>query len=135
MSKARQYLEQLKNLDNDISSQIELIERLRAKAESCTAVLSDEPRGNGVSDKTSVIDKRIDLENKLSSKTIGLYDLIEEAEGMINQMLEPNHRAVLRNYYILNKTWEETALAMHYSYRWTVSLHGHALLEFEKIVK
>lgn len=134
MSSAKEYLERLKNLDNDITSQIELVERLRAKAESCTAVLTDEPRGNGVSDKTSLIDKRIDIENKLGERTIKLYDLIDEAERMICQLNNPNHRAVLRNYYINNKTWAETARAMHYSYTWTTKLHGFALAEFEKVI-
>lgn len=132
--KAKQYLNQFKKINDDIDSQIEQIERLRARAERCTAELTDEPMGGGTSDKTAVIDRRIDLEAKLSDKVIHLYDMIDEADGLISGLDKAEHRAVLRHYYINDKTWEETAVAMHYSYKWIHHLHGRALLELDKLM-
>lgn len=42
-------------------------------------------------------------------------------------------KTLLRYRYILGKTWEETAVLMHYTYRHTLRMHGAALQKLKKM--
>ncbi|MDD2370848.1 MAG: hypothetical protein PHQ32_02465 [Firmicutes bacterium] len=130
----KDYLKQVRRIDKEISSNIDLIERLRAKEHSCTSVLTDEPRNDSVSDKTKITDKRIDLENRISQDSIRLYELIDEAKTIIGKLHDTTKRSILTEYYINNKSWEEVAIIMGYCYMHIQRLHGQSLEELRKML-
>ena len=123
----KEILKECKGLDREIEANLELLERLRAREESCTAQLSDMPRGSEVSDKTKITDKRIDLENSLSEIVIKLYERIEQAKGHINTLPESIQRTVFTEYYLNNKTWEEVGVKVNYTYPHIQRIHGKGL--------
>ena len=126
-------LKECKGLDREIEANLELLERLRAREESCTAQLSDMPRGSEVSDKTKITDKRIDLENSLSEIVIKLYERIDQAKGHINTLTNSDQRTVLTEYYLNDKTWEEIAYKTNYTYRHVHRIHGRGLKELNQV--
>ncbi len=129
----REFFEQIRNIDKEISSNIDLIERLRAKELSCTSVLSDEPRNDTVSDKSKIIDKRIDLERKIEKYSIRLYDLIDEAKVMISKLPDTTKRAIMTEYYLNNKSWEEVAVVLNYSCKQVKRINKRSLEYLEKM--
>lgn len=120
-------LKQCKGLDREIEANLELLERLKAREESCTAQLSDMPRGSEVSDKTKITDKRIMLEDSLSDIVIRLYARIDEAKGYINTLPHSIQRTVFTEYYLNNKTWEEVCGVINYGYTHVQNIHGEGL--------
>ncbi len=120
-------LKECKGLDREIEANLELLERLKAREESCTAQLSDMPRGSETSDKTKITDKRIMLEESLSDIVIRLYARIDEAKGYINSLPESIQRAIFTEYYMNNKTWEEVAVVVNYSWKQMHRKHSDGL--------
>lgn len=123
----KEILKECKGLDREIEANLELLERLKAREESCTAQLSDMPRGSEVSDKTKITDKRIMLEDSLSQIVIRLYDRIDEAKGYINTLPHSIQRTVFTEYYLNNKTWEEVCGVINYGYTHVQNIHGEGL--------
>lgn len=123
----KDYLEQVREIDKEISSNIDLLKKLKAKEHSCTSVLSDEPRNDTVSDKTKITDKRIDLEEKIGYESNRLFNLIDEARCIILKLPDTVQRSVLIEYYLNHKSWEEVAVEMNYSYRQIQRIHGISL--------
>lgn len=123
----KEQLKQIRKYDEEIESKIELIQRLRAKGEKCTSVISDEPRTSGTSDKTSIIDKRIDLENRLGERVKELYVMIDWAEKEIASLEDSLQRTILTEYYLKRRTWEEVAVKLGYSFQHTHFIHGQAI--------
>jgi len=85
------------------------------------------PHGTGTSDPTaSMAIKLATLGMKLTEKIKQLLALRDKIEEAIND-LPPEERTLMRLRYIDGNTWEEIAVKMHYSYRWTTRLHGRIL--------
>lgn len=133
--RAKSYLKLTRNLDKDIKAIQDTLTKLRSDEMRCTSVLSDMPRGGGSSDRTSITDKRIDLENKLRQDQIKHYCMIQKATDMIDVLKEPEKRAILRQYYINGHTWEETAVLVGYGWSRMHELHKEALAEIETSYK
>lgn len=123
----KEILKECKGLDREIEANLELLERLKAREESCTAQLSDMPRGSEVSDKTKITDKRIMLEDSLADIVIRLYARIDEAKGYINTLPHSIQRTVFTEYYLNNKTWEEVCGVINYGYTHVQNIHGEGL--------
>ena len=54
---------------------------------------------------------------------------------VIGQVEDNTLATLLTEYYVNDKTWEEVAVHMQYSWRWTMKLHGKALRAVEAILK
>ena len=75
----------------------------------------------------SYIDQLILLENNLSQAR-------EEVLMKIYRLKNRNERMVLKAYYIDFKTWERTAVDLHFSYRQVIRIHARALKHIEEIL-
>lgn len=53
---------------------------------------------------------------------------------VIGQVEDNTLATLLTEYYINDKTWEEVAVQIKYSWRWTMKLHGKALRVVEAIL-
>ncbi|RDU22775.1 DUF1492 domain-containing protein [Anaerosacchariphilus polymeriproducens] len=133
---AKEYLYQLKDIDDLINSNQEEVDRLRALATNISVTYSDEPHGSGTSDKVgNTVVKIADLENEINDLIDELIDLKRESISIIKQIKGIRERTILIKRYINNKTLEQSAVEMGISYTWTKQLHGIALLEFDKLMK
>lgn len=54
---------------------------------------------------------------------------------VIGQIEDNTLAALLTEYYVNDKTWEEIAAEQHYSWRWTMKLHSKALQTVEAILE
>lgn len=133
---AKNYLRKIRHLDKTVSAKLEQIEILHAQVTKTTSTLSDMPKGGGEQDKLAgTIAKIVDLKKGLHEEIRDYISLKAEAIRLIDSMSDDRHRLVLTYRYINGKTWEEIAVAMHYTYKWVHVLHGLALVEFENVLK
>lgn len=132
---AKQYLQQVKGLDNMIEAKLEQVERLRALATRVTTSFSHDKQGKGAArhEKTAdIVCKIVMLEEKLNASIDTLVDLKAEVEEKIDEIPNDNYRLLLRLRYLNYKTWEDIASTIGYTPQWIYITHGRALQEFQK---
>ena len=131
---AKQYLRQVKRLDNIINAKLEQIEKLRAMSINISRVMStDNIRSQENRSKIEkILVKIIDLEREVTTDIDRLVDLKREIMQKIDAMEDNNYKVLLTLRYLNFKTWEEIAVEMGYTFQWVHQLHKRALIEFEK---
>ena len=78
-------------------------------------------------------DTLLELEDKLDGMIDKLYQTKNEILDAIEKLEDSRERIALRVYYVDMKTWEEVAVALHYSWRQTMYIRKSALKNFEKL--
>jgi len=133
--KAKQYLRQVRRLDNTINAKIEQIETLRSMTTNITQSLNadrvQETRSNDKIEKLIV--KIIDLEREITDDIDALIDLKREVMHKIDAVQNDDYRLLLTLRYLNFKTWEQIAVEMNFTYQWTCELHKRALIQFEEL--
>ena len=129
------YLSQIERLDKMIQNKLSEIYQLKAMA--CSVGVSNEgERVQKTSDKDkmgSAVAKIVDLENetnKLVDKFVAKRNKIIE---QIDNIENVDYYHVLSMRYVSRNTFETIAENTNWSIRKVFSLHGKALLEFEKL--
>lgn len=110
---------------------LEEIQRLRMDKMFPSLAADGMPRGSSQSDLSNyaaLIDEQIELLKEERLERAKAYTRIESA---IRRMTDDDEQKVLRLRYIKNMKWEEIALEMNFSYKWTHIIHGRALRNFE----
>ena len=131
---AKEYLRQLKTIDNRINAKLLEKERVRTLGGRVTTGLSERIQGGGGKDKVcDVVIKLTELENDTVNEINKLVDLKREASELIEKMADIKCKTVLSMYYLSNKTFEEVADYTEMSSRWVRIIHGRALQKFQKI--
>lgn len=133
---AKEYLTQLKDLDKYINAQQEELDRLRNMVIKISVSSRDmDVQCSSMHDKLGdTVAKIVDLDREITSCIDKYIDIKHDAVRIIAIMPDLKLRTVLYKYYILNKTFEQTAVEMEKSYQWICELHGKALQQFEKIL-
>ena len=132
---AKEYLRQLKYLDNRINAKLLEREQIRTIAEKTTVSLSEKVQTSSSGTKMDdVVVRLVELEELINKDIDKLVELREEAGNKINRISNDKYKIVLSMYYLSNKTFEEVAELTNMSFRWVHKLHGRALKEFEKIL-
>lgn len=125
----KEYLNQAYHIDRRIECKLQQVESLRNLATRVTSVFSDMPHctttDNCKLEKT--ITKIIDLENEIDADIDRLVDLKKEISNVINSVENEEYRIILEMRYLNFRTWEEIAVALHYTVRWIYKLHSKAL--------
>lgn len=131
---AKEYLRQLKYLDNRINAKLLEREQIRTMAEKTTASLSEKVQTSSGTKMDDVVVRLVELEELINKDIDKLVYLKEEAGDKINRISNDKYKIVLSMYYLSSKTFEEVAELTEMSFRWVHKLHGRALKEFEKIL-
>ena len=133
----KQYLRQLKRLDNIINAKFEQIVRLRSMMMSVTTNLTDDKiKSSSEPDKlSSVISEIIDLENGLTNDIQNLMTLKQKITLEIDSIQDDDYKLLLTLRYLNYKTWEQIAVEMGYTYQWIHMLHSRALVYFSEKVQ
>lgn len=129
MIDAKEYLNQVKLYNTHINNKLEEIARLENLAMNITAHYGvDIPSGGSGGDKIgNAIAKIVDLENEIND-AIDVYIELKRAVGnSIDKLKNADQVAVLYKRYFEQKTWEQIASEMNYSYRNVCYIHGDAL--------
>lgn len=133
--KAKDYLYQLKSIDNCIKTNMEEIMRLEDLLDNKAVSIKDiNIQSSGAHDAIgSQVPKIVDMMNEVDDYIGSMLEIREHAKRVINKIQDHRLQTVLIKYYIHNKTFEQTAVEMNLTYRWIVELHGQALNEYEAI--
>lgn len=129
---AKEYLRQLKTLDNVINAKLLEKERIRALATKVTSNLGERVQGGGFGGIENTVIKITELEIQINADIDKLVDLKAEATQIIDSLEDNKYKAILSMYYVSNLTFEQVAENTDMTFRWIHKLHGRALKEFEK---
>jgi len=134
---AKQYLRQLRRLNDIVQSKLDQIETLRSLAQKITHVPKNiKVQESILEDKNSeLIAKIVDLENDIKADIDYLLDLKLKITHQINSLDNDDYKLLLMLRYLNFKTWEEIAVEMNCSYQWVHVLHGRALIYFQEKVQ
>ena len=130
---AKEYLRQLKMLDNLINAKLLEKECIRALATKVTSNLSERVQGGGSGGIENTVIKITELEIQINADIDKLVDLKEEATHIIDSLENNKHKAILSMYYVSNLTFEQVAENTDISSRWVRKIHEKALKKFEEI--
>jgi hypothetical protein len=133
---AKEYLNQVRNLESKMKILKEEIDTLREMVVSTGAIQQGE---RVLSSGTQ--DKMAETICKINEKECEWNDLMREfalarANVIINiqKLNNSEYEQILYKRYCQSKKWEEIALEMNYTYQWVCKLHGRALLELDKVL-
>ncbi|MDO5397048.1 MAG: DUF1492 domain-containing protein [bacterium] len=133
---AKQYLGQLKKLDEKIRQKREKLQNLKecTKSTGSVDVTKERVDGGKVSTDATYVDTLIQIEklDKEISEMIKEYNVYErEIKRHINILTNEVYITLLRKRYVEFKTLSQIAKEMNYSYDYARFLHGKALKAFE----
>ena len=131
---AKTYLGQAYRIDQQISSKMEQISRLRSLAAKTTTALGAEPV-SGTRDPhrlQDVIGRMMDLEDEINRSVDNLIDTKRKIMGTIGELANTEHQILLELRYLCFNSWAEIADKMDFGPRWVHILHGRALAEVDK---
>ena len=134
---AKEYLNQVRNLESKMKMLKEEIDTLREMVVSTGAVQQEERvMSSGAQDKMAetickINEKEDDWNNLMREFALARAEVIISIQKLNNT----DYEQILYKRYCQSKKWEEIAMEMNYSYRWILKLHGRALEEFRKINK
>lgn len=127
----KEYLSQVKYLDDEINTKIEQIDNLRSKITSVSSPqLGDKVQTSNTQDFTDAINKIIDEEQRLTDKIDELVNLKCKINSEIEGIENPLFRVVLINYYVLGLNLAKISEKYNYQPNYVRKVHGWALQEF-----
>lgn len=85
--------------------------------------------GGGLENQVARIDA---LQRKAEAARDKCLDMLEEIEGLIENLPEMEQRMVLKLRYIYGEPWERVAMEAHMSQSTAIRVHGAALNELRK---
>jgi len=132
---AKQYLMQIKWLEDTLDARLDQIEKLRSIATRITTEYggNDKVQSSHNNDKLAfTIAKITDFENELKNDIDKFVAFQIDARRNIEQMENEEYKLLLTLRYLNYMTWEQIADQMHYTFQWIHVLHKRALNEFEK---
>ena len=135
--KAIDYLNRAYHLDQQIACKLEQVSRLRSLTQKVTASYGDSSSSHAHNNSSmeDAIVRLVDAEDELAAQVIELVDVRMEIAKLIDRVPDALYKLVLEKRYLCFMTWERIAADMNWTYRWTLSVHGKALREVEKLLE
>ena len=127
---SKEYLRQAVRLDQRINSDLEELARLREMIMNLpSSAPRDRVRGSadGQAAFTRGVERVMEAEARINEEVDRLVDLREEIREVISAVKDPDERIVLRERYILGRTWEQIGTDMHADERTVRRWHTKAL--------
>lgn len=131
---ARQYLEQLQLLNDEINQDLEDLENMKLAASSTGAI--DYSKDRVQTSPQNALERRIcnytDFERIVDNKVDRYVDIKEQIKGEIRGLRKRNYVNVLYKVYVQFKSVKAAADEMKMNYNYVVELHNKALAAFEE---
>lgn len=129
----KEFLQGVRNQDGLLRAYEQELEDLRRRAYNISSPrLGDKIQSNHLTTLDEIVEKLERQAEKVNQAWDRLIELREKAKALIHQERDNDCRCILYRYYILGQTWEQIAVEMNYTIRWTYKLHGKALQDLEK---
>lgn len=133
----KEFLNKIRQIDLLIDEKIEEVNMLRDRLTNVTASTEGERVQTSMQgDKfADTIAKIIDLQSKITADIDVLIDYKKVARELIEKLDDDVLKAILYKRYFRGCTFEQIAVEIDYSWRWTCKLHGKALLKLNRFFK
>lgn len=135
--RAKEYLSQVRFLDERITCKLADAARLQDMATRITPILREDgvSGGGGAPDRLAdAVARIIDLKAEINRDIDRLVDKKRDIAAKLGKLTDRRHYAVLFRRYMLFETFEKISCEMNYSWRHVCSLHGQALEAFQKVL-
>ena len=130
---AKQYLNQLKNMDIKIQSLERQKKMLWSKCRVSATRLSDMPKKTGGgSGFEGIADKAMDIQTEIDEKIDELLNLKKAVIDSLDCLENNLYYAILFERYINLLTWEKMAEMLNYDYKHLQRLHLKAIKEYQE---
>ena len=132
--KAKEQLSQIKKTDRLIDRLLSTVQTLRSSLTSQSYELKpDKVQSSGAKNPLeSAMIKIVDLEAQINARIDELVSMKQEAFDRIRNVPDLDQQNILIGRYIQLKNWDDVAAELNFSIKWTIELHGKALLAFAK---
>lgn len=132
----KEYLQQYITAEKRICAKLAEIDRIRSLTEKVTQTLGGERVQTSVSNnQENALVLLADMETEVKEDIKALHGIKRVVQNAIEKVEDDKLRNLLHYRYICGMTFEQIAVNMDKSWRWTVSLHGRALGRIEKNIK
>lgn len=136
ITKAKEYLKQLRRLDELINQKNQELDYLKHKVATISGIDYSKDRVQtsmfGDAPYTNIITRIVDLSSEIDSEIDRFVDKKHRIINQIQSLQNVNHISLLYKRYVEFKRLEVIAVEMSYTYQYTRELHGHALQNFER---
>ena len=131
---AKEYLNQIRDLDILIDRKQAALDRLRTLSMSISVSVNDNPiQTSGSKDKMGdTVSRIIDVQDEINADIDKLVGMRIEASNLIDQLNKTKEISVLYMRYLEKRSWDEIADELSYSLRRIFEIHGDALHNLEK---
>ena len=130
MSETKEYLNQIRYINQDIGSLKEELKNMNASFLGSQQLKPDKVQTSARESYDEGLVAYVELKNNIDKKIADLIQLNMKIGNEINQLSDHNQRYVLRERYILNKSWKDIAFSLNYTERHIHRIHGKALNSF-----
>lgn len=132
--RAKEYFAQIRKTDRLIQRLSSTVATLRSSLNAQSYDLKpDKVQGSSAkSPFESTVIKIIDLEEQINARIDELVSMKQEAFDRIRNVPDLDQQNILIGRYIQLKNWDDVAAELNFSIKWTIELHGKALLAFAK---
>lgn len=131
----KKYLEQIKVLETKINIKKNQIIEEKARAENCTAILSERVQTSTCGDSLpNIISKIVEFEKDMDKSIDECIDLKRDIISKLDKMSNSDHIKILEMKYLKYYNLVEIAAKMQYSYSQIKRKHGWALEEFKQFM-
>lgn len=130
---AKEYLIQLKTLDNMLKAKFLEQERLDALTTKVNAGLGERVQGGGSGGIENTVIKMLELKEQINLDIIKLMELKAEARELIDKLPNDKHKIILSMYYVSDMTFEMISDETHYSVGAVHKSYRNALKKFEEL--
>lgn len=128
---AKEYLGQIRALDDLINAKQRELYRLRLSATSVSSpTFGDKVQSGGDNRSMLIVDKIIAMQEEINAEIDRLVDTKEEIRARIARVYNPQFIALLTDKYINGLTLEQIAEKTNMSYETIRGWHGEALQIF-----
>ena len=122
------YLSRYRRLNERIDRLLEEQSRWWERALKITPTLSQAPGGGGSGSPIErPMDKVLEIDVEINREIDELQIVRQEIRAALNQLEDENLKLLMEYRYIDGMTWEQIAVKMDISWRWSIKLHGKAL--------
>ncbi|MDL2317936.1 DUF1492 domain-containing protein [Eubacteriales bacterium OttesenSCG-928-A19] len=134
---AKEYLSQVRQLDQRINCKLDQISSLHSLATKATTTLSDFPRNDTPNPHSmeNIIVKLVDLEADINAEVDKLVDLKREILEVIQAVHTPEYQALLEMRYLGFMSWSVIAEIYGYDTRSAYREHRNALRAVESVLR
>lgn len=131
------YLNKAFHLEKNITALVAVHESNISLAERCTANYQNTGAGKSINNENgqeNIIHKIIDLSDKINKEIDKLIDIRNEIAEVINNIDNPESKAILTRRYLLYQSMQEIADTMSYSLSTVQRKHKQAIKSMENNV-